>query len=268
MQRLKSAIVLLMVASSLAATSQPPVSKLATGLYVALGDSITAGSGVVKNCKPFPPQPVDIEEYCPTGTSYTILTAKTLRSLGIAGRFLNLGIPGADVARILSDELPNLPSDATLITIYIGTNDSRQFKPTTESVSDVVNRYEQLYDKLLLAIHEKAPHARVVLINIPNEKEVGITYHLTDALLERFGAISQAMDRFINAHYPRYEIVDTICDSRSYIIANRDKGSVHPSEVGAADLAKAVLAVLLANTPSAPPSSCQWFNAPAAQTAP
>jgi lysophospholipase L1-like esterase len=238
------------------------------GLYVALGDSITAGTGVVNNCKPFPTQPVDIEEYCPDGTSYPILVAKALRSAGTAAHFLNLGIPGATVERILADELPNLPADTSLVTIYIGTNDSRQFGPITESVGDIVGRYEQLYEKMLGAVREKAPRARVVLINIPNEEKVGVTYHLTDVQRERFGAISQAMDRFIDKHYPDYAVVDTICDSRSYIIANRDKGSVHPNEAGAADLAGMVIKVLLAKEPIPPPSQCTWFNSPAASNRP
>jgi lysophospholipase L1-like esterase len=233
-----------------------------TGLYVALGDSITAGTGVVNNCKPFPPQPVDVEKYCPEGTSYPILVAKALRDAGVASHFLNLGIPGATVERILSDELPNLPADTSLVTIYIGTNDSRQFGAITESEEDVISRYEHLYDKLLGVIREKAPQARVVLINIPNEEEVGVTYHLTDDQRRRFGAISQAMDRFIDSHYPDDEVVDTICDSRSYIIANRYKGSVHPNEAGAADLADMVLRVVLAKQPISPPSQCHWFNSP------
>jgi lysophospholipase L1-like esterase len=234
----------------------PPTS----GLYVALGDSITAGTGVVKSCKPFPQHPVDIEEYCPTGTSYAILTAKALRSAGIANHFMNLGIPGASVDRVLTDELPLLPAEATLVTLYIGTNDSRQFGETKETVNDVVDKFEALYAKLLMAIREKAPKARIVLINIPNEKSVGITYHLTDLQQERFDAISQAMDRFINSHYPQYEVVDTICDPHSYIATHRDKGSVHPNEIGAAELAQGVLSVLLSKHPSPPPASCQWFN--------
>lgn len=258
-----AAALLSMIVTTFPAIAQEPSATPAAGLYVALGDSITAGSGVAVDCRPLPTAPVDIDTYCPLGQSYPIVVARGLGSAGMARRFLNLGIPGATVERVIADELPRLPTDATLVTLYIGTNDSRQFGEIAESADDVVRRYEEHYEQLLSAIRAKAPQARVVLINIPNEKAVGVTYHLTPERLERFGVISQAMDRFINGHYPLYEVVDTICDPRSYIVANRNKGSVHPNQAGAADLAQAVLAVLLARTPSPPPSSCQWFNAPA-----
>ena len=235
--------------------------KPSSGLYVALGDSITAGTGVARSCRPFPQNPVDIDMYCPDGTSYAILTAERLRTAGIAGRFMNLGIPGANVARVIKDELPYIPADATLITLYIGTNDSRQFEPAAPPPTDVIQQFEQLYDQLLLGIHKQAPKARVVLINIPNEKVIGETYRLSTATEERFDLISQSMDRFINSHYPLYEVVDTVCDPNSYIVAHRDKGSVHPNEAGAADLAKAVIDVLLSSKPLPPPDRCQWFRA-------
>jgi lysophospholipase L1-like esterase len=230
------------------------------GLYVALGDSITAGTGVANSCKPFPNHPVDINIYCPSGTSYPILTAKVLRASGVAKKFMNLGIPGATIDRVISDELPYLPANTTLVTLYIGTNDSRQFGTPKYSVDEAVIRYERQYEELLSSIHMQAPQARIVLINIPNEKELGMTYHLTDVVAERFDQTSQRMTRFINGHYPKFAVVDTICDPKSYIVEHRYKGSVHPSELGAADLAKSLLDVLLAATPPAPPSSCQWLS--------
>lgn len=241
-----------------------PASPPPAGLYVAMGDSITFGNGVTKNCAVFPIHPVDIDEYCPDGKSYAILVAKALRKAGIAGKFMNLGIPGAKVERILNDELPYLPSNATFVTIYIGTNDSRDVLDLKVPISAVVDRYKQDYLKLLGEIKTKAPQARVVLVNIPNEREIASTYHIPEAVLPRYDATSQLIDKFIDELFPAFTIVDTICDPKSYIVAHRYKGTVHPTDAGAADLAAAIIATSVQNPSPEPPLHCQWFDAASA----
>jgi len=243
-----------------------PATPAPAGLYVAMGDSITYGVGVDNNCASFPTTPVDIEAFCPEGTSYAILTARALRAAGIAGHFLNLGIGGAHVERVISDELPYLLADATIVTLYIGTNDSRGVKNTKTPIRDVVAQYEQHFEDLLKAIHTRAPHARIVLINFPNEKYLAATYNLPDEVLPRYDASSQILDKWIDAHYPKYAVADTICNPASYDPAMLYKGGVHPNEAGAAILAKSVIAAILAPTPAAPPAKCQWFDASTADS--
>ncbi len=241
-----------------------PASAAPPGLYVAMGDSITFGVGVTQNCHAFPIYPVDIEEYCPDGTSYAILTAKALRKAGVAGHFMNLGIGGAHVERVISDELPYLPSDATLITLYIGTNDSRAVRNPADSVAQVVSKFESHFDQLLGMIHARAPHARIVLINFPNEKYLAATYHVADDVLPRYDTSSQTLDAFIDSHYPAYAVADTICNPASYDDSLLYKGGVHPNDAGAAILSETLVKVLLAKNPPPPPSACQWFDAPSA----
>lgn len=237
------------------AATPPPA-----GLYVAMGDSITFGVGVTQDCHAFPTYPVDIEEYCPDGTSYAILTAKELRKAGVAGHFMNLGIGGAHVERVISDELPYLPSETTLVTLYIGTNDSRGVRDPKLSVADVVNQFEHHFDDLLSMIHAKAQKARIVLINFPNEKYLAATYHLTEDVLTLYDATSQALAGFINGHYPEYAVVDTICNPASYDDKLLFNGGVHPNDAGSAILAQSVLKVVLAKDPPPPPTSCQWYG--------
>jgi len=239
----------------IAATPAPP------GLYVALGDSITYGTGVEHNCSAFPTHPVDIAEYCPDGASYAILVAKALRDAGVAGHFMNLGINGAKVERVIADELPWLPADATVVTLYIGTNDSRAVRSPIITMNDVVQRYEASYDQLLQMIHDRAPGARIVLVNFPNEKYLAATYHVEPDVLPRYDAVSQVLDVFINAHCPRYAVADTICNPASYDNSLLYKGNVHPNEAGAVILSQSVTRAILAKDPQAPPQSCQWFDA-------
>jgi lysophospholipase L1-like esterase len=240
------------------ATPPPP------GLYVAMGDSITFGVGVTQNCHAFPAHPVDIAEYCPDGTSYAILAAKALRDAGIAGHFMNLGISGAHVERVISDELPYLPPEATLITLYIGTNDSRGVRDPKVTAAQVATQFETHFDQLLAMIHARAPQARIVLINFPNEKYLAATYHFPDSVVQTFDTTSRLMNAFINSHYPKYAVVDTICNPASYDSRLLWNGGVHPNEAGAAILAQSLVKVLLAKDPLPPPASCQWFDARAA----
>jgi lysophospholipase L1-like esterase len=237
------------------ATPPPP------GLYAAMGDSITFGVGVSKNCQAFPTHPVDIEQYCPGGTSYAVLVAKALRKAGVAGHFMNLGISGAHVERVISDELPYLPANTTVVTLYIGTNDSRAVRSAKHSIEQVVDQFETHFDELLAMIHHKAPNARIVLINFPNERYLAAAYHVPDPVLPLYDATSQDLAAFIDSHYPRYAVADTICNPTSYDETLHYKGTVHPDDAGSALLARSVVDVILASHPPAPPTSCKWFDA-------
>lgn len=232
------------------------------GLYVAIGDSITFGYGTTRNCQAFPATPVDIDAFCPDGTSYATRVAKGVRDASIAGHFMDLGINGANVSRVLRDELPLLPADATLITIYIGTNDSRGV--TKYPVDTVIKKYESKYEEMLTAVHAKAPNARVILVNFPNERVLGeeltANYHTAPEALPKFEVVSQQLDAFINSHYPQYPVVDTVCMPESYNVDLLYKLSVHPNDEGAKFLAKAVLQVIKSLNPPSPPKSCKWLS--------
>jgi len=244
-----------------------PATPAPAGLYVAMGDSITHGGAATMSCNAFPTTPVDIEAFCPDGTSYAILTAKALRAAGVAGHFMNLGIGGAKVDRVINDELPLLPADATLVTLYIGTNDSRAARSPGASVSAIVSAYEKQYDDLLAKIHDRAPHARIVLLNFPNESHIPNVHDQPADALARLDAASQILAKFIDAHYPRYAVADLICNPVSYNPANfSPKDGLHPTNDGHAAIAKSLLDVLNAKSPAAPPAKCQWFDAASADS--
>jgi lysophospholipase L1-like esterase len=244
-----------------------PATPPPSGLYVAMGDSITHGGAASKSCNAFPLQPVDIEAFCPEGNSYAILTAKALRAAGVAGRFMNLGIGGAKVERVISDELPLLPADATIVSLYIGTNDSRGARFPGASVSTIVSAYQKQYDNLLAAIHKQAPHARIVLLNFPNESNLPNVHDLPADSLVRLDAAAQILDKFIDAHYPQFPVVDLICNPASYDAAMLSpKDGLHPTDDGHAAIAKALLDVLNAEKPAPPPAKCKWFDSSTADT--
>jgi lysophospholipase L1-like esterase len=179
---------------------------------------------------------------------------------------MNIGISGAHVERIISDELPYLPPETTLVTLHIGTNDSRAVRDPKVSVAEVVTKFETHFDQLLAMIHARAPRARIVLINFPNEKYLAATYHVASDVLPRYDATSQILDAFIDSHYPKYAVVDTICNPASYDNNLLWNGGVHPNDAGSAILAQSVIKVLLEKHPAPPPTSCQWYDAYTAAT--
>ncbi|MGH9605934.1 MAG: SGNH/GDSL hydrolase family protein [Terracidiphilus sp.] len=243
-----------------------PATPPPQGLYVALGDNITWGVGASVNCQAFPAHPVDIGAYCPDGTSYPVMVAKALRSAGIAGRFMNLGIMGASVERVMSDEIPYLRSDAKLVTLYVGTNDSRAVRFPNTTVTQVVNKFEKHYNELLAMIHEKAPHARIVLVNFPNQKFLADSYRASDEVQPLYNAASQILAQFIDHHYPQYAVVDTICNTASYDYGLLSNGTVDPNDTGDMILAQRIVKVIAARNPPAPPSSCVWYDEGTAAT--
>lgn len=126
----------------------------------------------------------------------------------------------------------------------------------------VVEQFERNFDALLEAIHAKAPNARIVLVNFPNERYLAGSYHVADSVLPRYNATSRMLASFIDDHFPRYAVADTICDKHSYDDRLLYKSTVHPNDAGAAYLANRVLKAIV--SPKAPPSSCRWFDKKAA----
>jgi len=240
-----------------------PATPAPEGLYVAMGDSITFGQGVTDNCQSFATHPVDIASACPDGKSYAALVALAMRKAGIAGRFMNLGISGATVDWVIDDEMPYLPAETTLVTLYVGTNDARFVRRTGMSVAENVKQYESQYEKLLGMIHTRAPEARIVLVNIPNYQTINAEGNFAEKDpndLERFGATSQIFTKFVDGHYPHYPVADTICQAYSYDMGVHFNKSAHPNEAGSALLADAVIHAIT-DKPAAPPSKCEWYDA-------
>ena len=239
------------------ATPPPP------GLYVALGDSITQGTGITDTCGGYPDHPVDIDAFCaaPHGKSYSERVARELRAKGIAGMYMNAGIGGATVTTVIEDELPWLPANATIITLYLGTNDTRA--PFTRKISpeETLAKFKKGYKIILDYIHKTAPQAKVYLVNVPNQKFLDGIGNMKD-YLDVFEKTSTAVDTYIDSLYPQYPVVDLVCLPTTYDMSLQFAGSVHPNDEGAAPLAAAITQVIEAKKPSPPAASCTWFNHP------
>src|SRR5262245_34384767 len=105
--------------------SGPPTAG-STIRYTPIGASDVTGVGSSPPCLPYTD--------CPNGTGYAWVAARQLRSQGFTVTTTNFGIPGAVISRAFQDlgrqyghetfgnfidqEMPFVPSDATLVTIF------------------------------------------------------------------------------------------------------------------------------------------------------
>ena len=111
----------------------------AAGLYVAIGDSITSGYGLA----------------APNRDACPYLVA---RMLGV--HVVDLGIPGVDTGGAIAFESPHVPRAATIITIFLGTNDADRIR------RGIIRKaqFQTQYRNLIATARGSAPSARVYIL--------------------------------------------------------------------------------------------------------
>jgi lysophospholipase L1-like esterase len=144
--------------------------------YTAIGDSAAAGIGSRTPCRPF--------SACENGTSYAAVLARKLGE-GARVRFLNMGMPGAVLSptveslaskqglflpgNFVDDEMPSVPPDTTLVTVFGGANDVNALTEAIERgaagsdvdgyVDEQVRAFGRDYGRLIDGVAERAPAA-------------------------------------------------------------------------------------------------------------
>jgi len=254
-------------------TPTPPPSggKVA---YVALGASDVMGVGSSRPCAlPL----VDCD-----GNGYVFVAARQLRDQGFTVSVNVLGLPGAVISRsfmdlaaqygrndvlanLLQTELPFVPRDATLVTVFTGANDVNVITGALGRGAGASNQVgfidEQVgvfaadFATLISGIRSRAPNARIVAVNLPN---LGGMPYLTGATLAQKQAAQRASVRMtaaINAT-PDVAVVDLMCDPRFYSAASYSTDGFHPSDAGYAAIAGEVVKALTQTSYPAPRSSC------------
>ena len=127
------------------------VATAATGLLVCLGDSITAGE----------PRQIVGE-----GNDYVTLLRNKADNGGNGLRVQGQGRSGwttGDYAKNIDSLVEQMPADATLVTIMLGTNDTRSDAPAAEIASQAVQNLRAV----IARYREKAPEAKFVVISAP-----------------------------------------------------------------------------------------------------
>jgi lysophospholipase L1-like esterase len=258
-----------------ASPSGPP-SPTAPVYYTAVGASDAIGYGSSAPCIPFTD--------CPDGAGYVQTIARQLRSQGATVTLVNLGIPGAVIgpgvqtlagqygrsvpSNFIDGEVPFVPRNSTLITIFAGGNDVNTIGATIRSgagggdpwsfIDQQVKAFGAEYTTLLTRIKERAPAARVILVNLPNFAAIPMTAGFTieeRQMMQKLsvGISTQVINPLTAQGIP---VVDLLCNSQFASPSIFSADGFHPNDSGYAVLAAETMKAILATGVTTPASSC------------
>jgi lysophospholipase L1-like esterase len=239
----------------------PPPTAGSTVVYAAIGASDANGVGSSVVCPPF----VD----CPNGMGYVPVTARTLRTQGFTVRLTNLGIAtsvispgfaqlGANYGRtivgnFIQQEMPFVPQDATVVTIFAGGNEVTTITAALGGgaggsdpagfIDNQVRAFGADYNTLIAGVRARAGQPRFVILNVPNL--AGMPFLAGAPLAQRQAAqrASVAMTRMVvnSLASDSVAVVDLMCDSRTYQPSIYSGDGFHPNDSGYAFMASEIV---------------------------
>jgi lysophospholipase L1-like esterase len=247
-------------------TGPGPVPQPNTTIYyTAIGASDAIGFGASVACLPY----VD----CPNGRGYVQVTARELSARGFTVNLTNLGFPAHVLSRRLQNlgtqygrdmtgnflevQAPFVMSSTTFATIFAGANDvdtivaalgggagGSDETAQTAYINSQIDAFGQEFATLIGMVRDRAPDARIVVLNLPNMAGMPRS---TGATVQRRRA-QQMLSVGINTRVinPRASrdvlVIDLMCDPRSSQAATYSSDGFHPSDTGYAWIAAGVVA--------------------------
>jgi lysophospholipase L1-like esterase len=246
-----------------------------TILYTAIGASDAIGIGSSVPCLPL--------SACPQGTGYVQTLGRRLNTGGKTVTLLNLGIPGAVLSpqvqsignsigrdifgNFLEREVPFVQRDATLVTVFAGGNDVNTIAAALEAglgglnpagyMQTQIDNFGRDMRSLMTGVKDRAPTARIVILNLPNLAGLPYSSGYTLAQKKFLQQIAVGFSGQINALTSQGALViDLMCDSVFYQTNVYSGDGFHPNDAGYARLADLILPAATTGTAAAPRASC------------
>jgi lysophospholipase L1-like esterase len=255
--------------------SEPSPSDPNSVLYTAIGASDAIGIGASVQCLPL--------TACPQGTGYVQTLERRLRSDGKTVTLLNLGIPGAVLSpsiqqlgnsigrevfgNFLEREVPFVQRDATLVTVFAGGNDANVVGAAIQAglgglnpnayVQTQIDNFGRDLRSLMAGVKDRAPTARIVVLNLPNL--AGLPYASGYTLAEKrfLQQIAVGFSGQANALSAQGALViDIMCDAAFYQGSMYSGDGFHPNDAGYARLADLIYSAATTGAVTPPRSSC------------
>ena len=256
------------------APSGPPAPGSAIH-YTALGASDAIGFGSSSPCLPY--------TEC-AGNGYVFVAARQLRTQGYTVIFTNRGIPTAVLspafqnlaqqyghpveANFIDGELPFVPQDSTLVTIFAGANDVNVITAALRGgagagdqaayIDQQVRSFGDSYQALVSGIRSNARSARLVVLNLPNL--AGLPFLAGASPSQRQAAQRASVGMTTTVINPLraadLAVIDLMCDARLYQPAIYSSDGFHPNDAGYAILAADVVQAATSSSNPAPQSGC------------
>jgi len=257
-----------------------PPSAGSTVHYSAVGASDANGVGSSSPC---------FTEDCANGTGYVQTAVRSLRNQGFDVVAVNRGLPGGVVSRrvqtlgkqygrndllfnFIDDELPFVPKDSTIVTIFAGGNDLNVVRSAIAGgaaggningyVDQQVLQFTDDFKQLTSGIQSRAGAARLVVLNLPNL--AGLPYMVGASLTDRQAAQRFSVGVTLSAFNPLaargIPVIDLMCDPRLYQGGNMSSDGFHPNDAGYAILASQVVTAITSASYPQPLASCAQMS--------
>jgi lysophospholipase L1-like esterase len=202
---------------------------------------------------------------------------------------LNLGIPaavlspaiqalaranGRDVfANFIDQELPFVPANATLVTVFGGGNDANALADAMLRgagsgdvkgyINTQVGAFGVDYDRLVRGIRGRAVDAFIVVINLPNLAALPYASRGTIQQRQVLQHIAVGMSREANRQAGAgVAVLDLMCDAQVYETSRFSSDGFHPNDAGYAYLAQRVQAIVNGASSPALPACSQMAVVP------
>jgi lysophospholipase L1-like esterase len=274
------ALALLASACDLLKTSNEPTPPPSSGIhYTAIGASDAIGYGGSRPCLPFSP--------CPTGTGYVQTIARQLEAGGQDVTLMNLGVPGfvlgpetqalgnsigRDIlGNFLEQEVPFVPQETTVVTVFAGGNDINTVAAALARghggsspvgfIQTQTQKFARDMQLLVTGIRARAASARIVIINLPNMAAIPYANGYTLAEKQYLQQISVAFSAQINAlATSTVAIIDLMCDAAMYQSGMYSSDGFHPNDAGYARLATLAFTATSTGSAPAPRATCSQMT--------
>jgi lysophospholipase L1-like esterase len=256
--------------------SGPPAAGAAIH-YAAIGASDANGIGSSVPCAPF--------EACPAGTGYVPVLERALRvnrqvtvtNLGLPGAVLSPAIEqiarqnGRDVtANFIDREMPFVPRDANLVTVFGGGNDVNALTEAIERgaagadprgyIDTQIRAFGADYDRLVSGTRDRAPGSFVIVMNLPNFAALPYAIGYSEQRRRIMQQIAVGFSREANRQAGRgIAVLDLMCDPQTYDRSRFSSDGFHPNDAGYAYLAQRLLAIANGG-PAGAASSCSQMT--------
>jgi lysophospholipase L1-like esterase len=257
----------------------PPAAGSAI-VYDAVGASDADGVGSSVVCAPFTD--------CPSGTGYAQVATRQLKAQGFDISIVNLGIPTGVISpgfqalgqqygrtivgNFITQEMPFVRKNATLVTIFAGGNEVNTITAALGGgagasdqagyIDSQVRAFGVDYATLLSGIRGRSGTARIIVLNVPNLG--GLPYLAGASLAEREAAQRAAVGMTRTVVNPLVSqgviVIDLMCDQRMYQSSNYSSDGFHPNDAGYAFIAGEVVRAETSSTYPSPKDSCGFMS--------
>ena len=260
-------------------TPTDPTTTTSAVIYSAIGASDASGVGSSSPCLPY--------VNCPDGMGYVQVLARRYTSDGKTVTLQNLGVPGAALSKtfqdignqvnrgilinFVTDEMPFVKTDATLVTVFAGGNDANAVASAAKAglygadptswIATQIQTFGKDMTTLIAGIKARAPKAKIVILNLPNLAAMPYMAGSSAADKKVMQSIAVGMNTQINLMASQGAVVvDLMCDSRVYSPSIFSSDGFHPNDTGYALFTDLIYAAVAAASPATPKSACSAMS--------